>query len=307
MDRLGAITLFTKVVETGSFSEAGRQSNLAPSSVSRRINELESWVGATLFYRTTRRLNLTEVGHSFYERTRSILLDLEEARVISAQLEDHPSGLIRLTIPASMESHLIAVMSDFQSRWPGVSFSIMFTDHMVDLVAEGFDLAVRIGRMEDSTLKARKIGEAGRFLCASPAYLSRVGTPNHPSELLHHDCLTFRTHPGYNVWGFHDSNSENKDTINVRASGGFSANSGSALVPPAKAGMGLVLLPEWLVGPGLVSGELVEVLPQFKPVPHRTPLYAVHHYQRFVPPKVKAFVEFLADRFGGDYDWARAV
>lgn len=122
MDRLGAITLFTKVVETGSFSEAGRQSNLAPSSVSRRIVELESWVGATLFNRTTRRLNLTEVGHSFYERTRSILLDLEEARVVSAQLEGHPSGLIRLTIPASMEKHLTAAMGDFQSRWPGVSF-----------------------------------------------------------------------------------------------------------------------------------------------------------------------------------------
>lgn len=307
MDRLGAIALFTKVVETGSFSEAGRQSNLAPSSVSRRIVELESWVGATLFYRTTRRLNLTEVGRSFYERTRGILLDLEEARVVSAQLEDHPSGLIRLTIPASMENHLTVAMGDFQSRWPGVSFSIMFTDHMVDLVTEGFDLAVRIGRMEDSTLKARKIGEAGRFLCASPSYLARVGTPKHPAELIDYDCLTFRTHPGYNVWGFHDNDRNNKDTINVRASGGFSANSGSALVTPAKAGMGLVLLPEWLVGPGLASGELVEVLPKFRPDPDRTPLYVVHPYQRFVPPKVKAFVDFLADRFSGDYDWAKAT
>ena len=106
MDRLGALSLFAKAVETGSFSEAGRQSGLAPSSVSRRIVELEGWVGAALFHRTTRKLNLTEVGRSFYERTRGILLDLEEAKVMAAQLEDHPSGLVRLTIPASMERHL---------------------------------------------------------------------------------------------------------------------------------------------------------------------------------------------------------
>lgn len=306
MDRLGAITLFTKVVEAGSFSEAGRQSNLAPSSVSRRIVELEAWIGATLFHRTTRRLNLTEVGRSFYERTRGILLDLEEARVVSAQLEDHPSGLIRLTIPASMEIHLTAAMSDFQARWPAVTFSIMFTDHVVDLVAEGFDLAVRIGRMEDSTLKARKIGEAGRFLCASPSYLSRVGTPERPEELADHNCLTFRTHPGYNVWRFQSRDNDDRETIDVRASGGFSANSGDALITPAKSGMGFVLLPEWLVGPPMKSGELVEALPAFLPVPHRTPLYAVHPYQRFVPPKVRTFVDYLADRFGGDYDWAKA-
>lgn len=304
MDRLGAITLFTKVVETGSFSAAGRQSNLAPSSVSRRIVELEAWIGASLFHRTTRRLTLTEVGRTFYDRTKGILLDLEEARVVSAQLEEHPSGLIRLTIPSSMENHLTTAMSDFQARWPGVSFSIMFTDHVVDLVAEGFDLAVRIGRMEDSTLKAKKIGEAGRFLCASPSYLARIGAPKHPSELADHNCLTFRTHPGYNVWRFNSDKRKDKATIDVRASGGFSANSGDALITPAKNGMGLVLLPEWLVGPLMASGELVEVLPDFLPDPHRTPLYAIHPYQRFVPPKVRTFVDFLADRFSGDYCWA---
>ncbi len=301
MDRLGALSLFAKAVESGSFSEAGRQSGLAPSSVSRRIVELESWVGAALFHRTTRKLNLTEVGRSFYERTRGILLDLEEARVMAAQLEDHPTGLVRLTIPASMERHLTAGIIEFQARWPRVRFALTFSDRMVDLVGEGYDLAVRVGPLEDSTLRARKIGAARRFLCASPRYLDGAGVLERPEDLEGHNCLIFRTHPGYNVWRV-QSGGRNVD---VRASGSFSAHSGHALINAARDAMGPILAPEWLVGPFLANGELVEVLPKHPPVPDRTPLYAVHPYQRFVPPKVKTFVEFLVNRYGKGYDWAR--
>ncbi len=300
LDTLGALSLFAKAVETGSFSEAGRQSGLAPSSVSRRIVELEGWVGAALFHRTTRKLNLTEVGRSFYERTKGILLDLEEAKVMAAQLEDHPSGLIRLTIPASMERHLTVAMGEFQTRWPGVQFVLTITDRLVDLVGEGYDLAVRIGRLEDSTLRARKIGEARRFLCASPRYLDRAGVPERPQDLAGHNCLIFRTHPGYNVWRFKAGGR----TVDVRASGNFSANSGTALVSAARDARGLILAPDWLVGPSLAIGEFVEVLPKHPPVPDRTPIYAVHPYQRFVPPKVKTFVDFLVNRHDKDYDWA---
>ena len=300
MDTLGALSLFAKAVETGSFSEAGRQSGLAPSSVSRRIVELESWVGATLFHRTTRKLNLTEVGRSFYERTRGILLDLEEAKVMAAQLEDYPSGHIRLTIPASMERHLTVAIGEFQTRWPGVRFALTFTDQMLDLVGEGYDLAVRTGRLEDSTLRARKIGAARRYLCASTRYLDRAGMPERPEDLTGHNCLIFRTHPGYNVWQFKSGDR----TVDVRASGSFSANSGNALINAARDAMGLVLAPEWLVGPFLANGELIEVLPNHPPVPDRTLLYAVHPYQRFVPPKVKTFVDFLVNRYGKAYDWA---
>jgi DNA-binding transcriptional LysR family regulator len=300
MDKLGALSLFAKTVETGSFSEAGRQSGLAPSSVSRRIVELEGWVGATLFHRTTRKVNLTEVGRSFYERTRGILLDLEEAKVMAAQLEDHPSGLIRLTIPASMERHLTAGIGEFQARWPGVHFALTFTDRVVDLVGEGYDLAVRIGQLQDSTLRARKIGEARRFLCASPRYLDRTGAPESPEDLADHNCLIFRTHPGYNVWRFKSG----ARTVDVRASGSFSANDGNALIHAARDARGLILAPVWLVGLSLATGELVEVMPKHPPVPDRTPLYAVHPYQRFVPPKVKTFVEYLVKRYGKSYDWA---
>jgi DNA-binding transcriptional LysR family regulator len=300
MDTLGALSLFAKAVETGSFSETARQSGLAPSSVSRRIVELEGWVGAALFHRTTRKLNLTEAGRPFYERTRGILLDLEEAKVMAAQLDDHPSGLIRLTIPASMERHLTAGIGEFQARWPGVRFALTFTDRVVDLVGEGYDLAVRIGHLEDSTLRARKIGEARRYLCATPRYLDRAGAPERPEDLASHNCLIFRTHPGYNVWRFKTGGR----TIGVRASGSFSADSGNALINAARDAMGLVLAPEWLVGPFLANGEFVEVMPKHPPVPDHTPLYAVHPYQRFVPPKVKTYVDFLVKRYGKDYDWA---
>ena len=130
-----------------------------------------------------------KVGRSFHERTKDILLDLEEARVVAAQLEDHPSGLIRLSVPTSMESHLTAAMGDFQARWPSVIFSLDFTDRLVDLVGEGFDLAVRVGRLEDSTLRARKIGEARRTLCASPRYLSLAGTCTRNCGRISHTLL----------------------------------------------------------------------------------------------------------------------
>lgn len=301
MDRLRAIALFSRVVECGSFSEAGRQLNLAPSSVSRQIVDLEGWVGAALFHRTTRQLNLTEVGRKFYERGREILLDLEEARVVAARLEDQPAGLIRLSVPDSIERHMTAAMCDFQARWPSVRFAFNFTDRMVDLVAEGFDLAVRLGQLDDSTLKVRKLAEVRRYLCASPRYLKRYGIPAGPEEITEHNCLIFRTTPGYNVWSF----SVGSETVDVRASGSFAANSGRALTLAACDGLGLMLAPEWLVGAALKSGELIEILPNHLPQPLCTPLYALHPYQRFVPPKVRAFIDFLADRFVEGYDWSR--
>jgi DNA-binding transcriptional LysR family regulator len=301
LDRLGAISLFAKAVETGSFSEAARQSGLSPSSVSRRIDELEGWVGSALFHRTTRKLTLTEAGLSFYERTRGILLDLEEARTVAGELQDHPSGLIRMTVPEGMEHYLSPAISEFQAQWPDVSFVLDFSARIVNLVEEGFDLALRIGQMEDSTLRARKIAAARRFLCASKQYLAEAGTPRRPEDLEDHNCLIFRALPGYNVWRFKTG----KGTVDVRASGSFSANSGNALVNAARDGRGIILSPGWLVGPSLTNGDLVEIMPWIPPEPARVPLYAVHPYQRFVPPKVKTLVDFLARRFGDDYDWSR--
>jgi len=237
MDQLGAITLFNKVVETGSFSEAGRQSNLAPSSVSGRITDLEAWLGASLFHRTTRKLNLTEVGQFFYDRTKNILLDLEETRILSADLQNKPTGLVRISIPASLEQHIVVATALFQARWPGVRFNLTSTDRKVDLITENFDVAIRAGKLADSTLRARKIVEVKRFLCASTQYLARAPKLVHPKDIENHNCLTLRRNPGYNVWRF----SDNDKVIDVRASGKFDGNSGNILVTAARHGRGLIL------------------------------------------------------------------
>lgn len=300
MDQLGAITLFNKVVETGSFSEAGRQSNLAPSSVSRRIVDLEGWIGATLFHRTTRKLNLTEVGQLFHERTKDILLDLEEARIMSAQLENKPSGLVRMSVPASLEQHIVVATALFQTRWPDVSFNLTSTDRKVDLIAEGIDVAIRAGVLADSTLHARQIANVKRRLCASPQYLASAPKLFHPKDIENHNCLTLRRNPGYNVWRFSDADG----IVDVRASGGFNSNSGNMLVTAARHGRGLILSPDWILGAPIARGDLIELLPAYIPYPTTSPIYAVHPYQRFVPPKVRVFIDFLVERFSSNYDWS---
>ena len=300
MDQLGAIALFNKVVETGSFSEAGRQADLAPSSVSRRIVDLEGWLGATLFHRTTRKLNLTEAGRRFHQRTRNILLDLEEARTTAASLENKPAGLVRISVPASLEQHVVVATALFHARWPDVSFGLTSTDRKVDLIAEGFDIAIRAGQLKDSSLRARKLAEVTRRLCASPQYLATAPQLTHPRDIENHQCLALRRGPGFNTWRFRSG----RRIVDVKAGGGFTANSGNMLVTAARHGRGLMLSPDWVMGPAIARGDLIEVLPDYSPHPNTSTLYVVHPYQRFVPPKVRVLIDFLVERFSGEYDWS---
>ena len=301
MDRLDAIALFTKVVETGSFSEAGRQTGRSPASASRQIKALEEWIGGRLFTRTTRKITLTEIGRSYYQRVRHILVDLEEAQVIAAGMQDYPTGVIQITAPASMEPHLTVAAADFMARWPGVEFIFSYTDQLIDLVKEGLDMAVRIGRLADSSLKARKIGQTKRFICANPIYLQKFGTPERAEDLEDLCCLTFRASPGPNIWQFR----RGEETVDIRAEGRFRANSGVALLHAARLGLGIILVPEWLAGPDIKKGNLVPILEKETLNPATTPIYVVHAYEKFVPPKVRVFGDFLAERFKGDYDWSK--
>lgn len=301
MDQLGAITLFNKVVETGSFSEAARQSNLSTSSVSRRVVELEAWVGAALLHRTTRRLRLTEVGRVFHLRTKDILLDLEDARITAGRLEDQPAGLMRITMPASLEQHIVVAASLFQARWPSVRFTLVSSDRNIDLITEGFDLAIRAGELRDSTLRVKKIVDVKRRLCASPQYLATAPELAHPMDIENHDCLLLSRTQTYKNWRFSDGDSVH----DVRASGKFIANSGNMLINAARHGRGLILSPDWLMAPYIANGELIELLSAFKPFPENSTLYAVHPYQRFVPPHLRLFIDFLTDRFSDKYDWTR--
>ncbi len=300
MMSLAAIWIFTQVVEAGSFSAAGRRLGLAPSSVSRQIADLEDELGTRLFHRTTRRLSLTEAGRVFCEHAGKILVDLEEAKLAVVQPGGAPSGFLRLTIPASLgRLHLVPAIADFQQGHPAVKVGLVVTDRLVDLVEEGFDLAIRVGRQRDSSLVTRRIGTSRRLVCAAPSYLAKVGTPRKPADLAEHHCLTLRSHPGANLWRFRGPDGVRE----VRASGALFANDGEALVSAAVAGLGLVLGPEWLVGPDLRAGRLKAVLNDYRVSPGATPLYALYPHRRHLPAKVRAIVDFLAARFAPPYDW----
>lgn len=301
METLSSIRIFARVVETGSFSAASRQLGMAPSSVSRQIGELEYDLGARLFHRTTRKLSLTEAGRLYHGHAQRILLEVEEARLAVSETGDAPSGILRVTLPASLgRLHLAPALAIFHQRTPAVRTVLSVTDRLVDLVEEGFDLAIRVGRLRDSSLIARKIGSARRVVCGAPQYLKKAGTPMTPGELAGHSCLTFRSHPGVNAWRFGGP----KGTSVVRVSGVMFANDGDTLTAAATAGMGLVLLPLWLVGREIKQGRLREVLADYRPDPADTPLYAVYPHQKHLPAKVRVFVDFLAQRFGRETDWA---
>lgn len=301
MDSVVGMRIFTRVVEAGSFSAAGRHIGLAPSSVSRQIGELEATLGVRLFHRSTRKLSLTEAGETYYERSGDIVRAVDEANLAVTEKRAGPSGILRVTAPSSLARlHIAPAVAAFQAQYPAVRVVMSVGDRMVDIVGEGMDVAIRAGRLDDSSLMARKVGEGRRLVCASPAYLKRAGRPTHPDELSDHACLTYRRHPGSNLWCFSGRGGE----FEIRATGPFFADDGETLAAAASAGLGLILVPEWLVGMEIGAGRLVEVLSEYTADPAETPLYAVHAPGPYTPPKVRAFVDFLAGRFSPSYAWA---
>ena len=289
-----------RVVEAGGLSAAGRALGLAPSSVSRRVAELENALGVRLLQRTTRKLSLTEAGETYYERAQIVLRTVEEANLAVTETRTAPSGVLRMTVPGSVaRQHIAPAVAAFQRQYSAVRVVMLVTDRVADIVGEGLDLALRVGQLEDSSLIARKIGETRRVVCASPAYLRSAGEPKHPSDLAGHACVTFRTHAGANLWRFR----RGRERTEVRATGAFFADDGETLTAASCAGLGVVCLPEWLVGADLSAGRLVEVLSGFTPEPAVTPLHAIYAPGPYVPPKVRAFVDFLAGRFSQAYDW----
>ena len=189
--------------------------------------------------------------------------------------------------------HIVPVLAAFQKRFPAVQVVLTMTDRMVDLVEGGYDVAVRVGRQRDSSLIARRITSGRRVVCASPAYLKEAGAPGTPADLRDHNCLTHRTQEGANVWRFRGPDGETE----VRVSGSLFADSGEALCAAAAAGLGIVLLPEWLVGVEIDQDRLSEILPGYRAIPDASPVYVVYATQRHMPPKIRAFVDFLAERF----------
>jgi hypothetical protein len=304
MDRMSALEAFVKVAETKSFTEAAERLGLSKSAVSRHISALETELGARLFHRSTRTLALTEAGLSYFERTARILADFGEANRAVTQLQESPRGRLRVNAPMSFGFlHLAQVLPDFLTRYPDVSVDLVMNDRFVDLVDEGFDVAVRIGGMVDSSLIAKKLGPIRRVVCASPAYLLEHGVPQTPADLKHHLCLLNSNMATANEWQFQTLAGPNTPAKSwpVEIRGRISANNGDALRVAALKGMGLTSLPTFIVGADLQSGTLVTVLDAY--MPQTLSLNAVYPTSRHLSPKVRAFVDFLAERFGPRQYW----
>ncbi len=295
MGELTQMRLFARVVEAGSFSEAGRQLGVAPSSVSRQVSDHEDMLGVRLFNRTTRKLSVTEAGDAYYVRVREILDGVEDAKLAAGAFDGKPTGVLRVTAPSGIGRQLLAAaLPEFLSENPAIKIVLDMSDRQLDIVDTGIDVAIRVGSQPDSTLKARKIGASKRVLCASPGYLDAFGDPKHPSQLEEHNCLTWRGHPGANLWRFKNGGK----TVTVRATGNLYAQSADALSAAAVAGLGVVLLPDWNIGAELRDGSLRFVLPEFKPEPAFSPVYAVLPPQKEIASKTRTFIDFISKRLG---------
>ena len=299
MDRLAALEAFVKVAETQSFSEAARRLRASKSVVSRQIAALEAELGARLFQRTTRSMTLTEAGRSYFERASRILADLEDANLSVSQLQATPRGQLRVNAPMSFGLlHLAPALPDFLARYPDVDIDLTMNDRFVDLIDEGFDLAVRVGKLEDSSLVARKLVPVRRVICASPDYLKARGTPQTPDDLTQHACLCYSNLSMAHEWRFV---TEKGAPWPVEVKGRLNVNNGDALKIAALRGLGFVNLPTFIVGSELQAGTLVTVLDRF--IPQDASLSAVYPHSRHLSPKVRAFVDFLTERFGPRPYW----
>lgn len=295
MESLVGLQIFTRVIEAGSFSEAARQLGVAPSSVSRQINDLEDSLGALLFQRTTRKLSLTEAGELYYERAARIITEIDEAKLAVSELDGTPTGILRLNIPSVLSRrYIVPIIVAFQEKFPKVEIVLLASDQVMDMIEHRIDLTIRIGALNDSSMVARKIGSGRRVLCASPAYIKKEGSPKYPEDLENHNCLTFRSNAGSNLWKFKDKKGTTKE---VRASGKLYSNNGESLVAATVEGHGIILVPEWLVSCELKQGILHEVLTNYSSVPKETPVYALYPRQRHLPPKVRAFIDFMIEQF----------
>lgn len=303
MDRFADMQMFVKVVESASISAAAERLEVAKSAVSRRLAELEARLGVQLLQRTTRRLNLTDSGRSFYERCLRILADLEEAEIAVSQAHGALSGKLRLALPLSFGLlHLTPFINAFAAEHPDLEFDLDLNDRQVDLMQEGFDLAVRIGTLSDSSLIARRIAVVRHMACASPAYLEKHGTPNTPEDLAQHVCLGYSNLANPGLWAYTDAQ-DNRGRIQVPIK--LKANNGDFLSRAAIAGQGVILQPTFYMADAICRGDLVPILCNY-----RWPevnAYALYPPTRHLSTRVRALVDFLVEKFSGEPYWDLAI
>ncbi len=295
-DRGLELSTLVAAVDNGGFSAAARMLGVTPSAVSKSITRLEARLGVRLLNRTTRQLTPTPEGEALVARGRHILAELDEAEMEVTRARGSPRGLLRLHTLVALGLHqLPPVLPEFLRRYPDVKIELSISDRMVDLVEEGGDLAVRSGRLADSTLVARKICETERVICAAPSYLKRHGTPRRPEDLLRHNCIVISGYPQLRRWPFDDPGS--RDGIRtIEVGGSVSANNAENVLQMALLGVGIVRLGDMVTAEHIGTGRLVPILTETHHV-EPLPLHAVYPQSRLRSPKVAAMVDFLIEKF----------
>jgi DNA-binding transcriptional LysR family regulator len=299
MDRFRALEVFSTVVGQGSFTRAADKLDTSPANVTRYINELEALLGARLLNRSSRRLSLTESGKALHDRALSILEDVAEAEAIASSSAVQPRGRLRVNAPLSFGiRHLAPLWPRFMARYPEIVLDISLVDRVVDLVDEGYDLAVRISRGGSPALVSRKLATTRHVVCASPDYIARHGAPRRPEDLSRHACIAYTYSASFEEWRFFDKAGK-EHVVAIRNI--MYANNGDTAAAAALAGLGIVLQPTFLVGEDLRHGMLIDLLSEY-----RTPeidILAVYPSRRHVSAKVRVMVDFLVEAFRGKPSW----
>ncbi|CAM3491733.1 LysR family transcriptional regulator [Psychrobacter glaciei] len=302
MDRIDAMRTFVAVVNEGSFSKAATTTQLSPQLVSKYIAKLEEQLHTRLLNRTTRKVSVTEAGSQYFIHAQQILLSIDEMEAQLGGLQQLPKGILRISAPVSFAlKHMAKLVTDFQTRYPSVTVDLQLSDRKVDIVEEGFDVALRIGQLESSSLIAKKIAPIRVVLCASPDYLNIHGTPKRLEDLEAHRYL----HYSY-------MNIDTKGQVfkylkakQLKESSVFRSNNGDVLVEAAIEGAGLVLQPTFIASKALNAGKLVIVLPEYEPTP--IGLYAIYAHRKLLPHKIRCFIDFMADYYGTPPYWDECI
>lgn len=297
MDRLRAYEIFMTVVSKGSFSKAADMLDTSPANVTRYINDLETYLGCRLLNRSSRKLSLTANGEALFERCKSILADIEETEALVSSETIQPRGRLRVNAPLSFGIlHLAPLWPEFIRRYPDLELDITLVDRVVDIVEEGYDLALRISHAGSINHAARKLASSHNVLCAAPAYIQRCGIPQTPNDLKLHECITY-IYSG-DEWSFTDNGGQ---THNVRVKGKVQTNNGDTARAMALSGSGIIWQPTFLIGPDLASGALVALLQDYK-LPD-IDILAMYPSRRYLSAKVRVMIDFLVEAFAGTPPW----
>jgi len=295
MEGFGAIPVFVAVVECEGFSPAARLLGISKSAVSKRITLLEQHLGVKLLHRTTRKLSLTEAGEHYFEHAAKAYTAARDAEDAVAQLQGEPQGRLRINTPMSLgRLHVAPFIPEFLKRYPKISIDMVMDDKVVDLVGGSFDVAIRAGDLPDSSLIARKLAPLHSVLCASPEYINIHGRPKQLDDLNEHNCLSFSYSRDVKEWTF----MREGQSQSIEVSGNYQVNNSEALREALLKGVGIGRLPTFVAGPDIKAGKLVRLFEEYS-MPSKT-IYAVFLERQYMPAKVRAFLDYFIECFGGD-------